>query len=372
MTMNISSVHLGLTDNCNFRCDYCFSGRQQPANLSLDMGKKAIDFIASQATGPVCITYFGGEPLLRFPLLRDITAYASRKKTGAVSFTFDLVTNGSLLTEVMIDFLVRHRFSVLFSFDGIKDAQDAHRRRSNGSSTHRNVLRNLHRLLESNLPIAVRPTITPKNVAHLSQSVAFLFDLGVKQIAFDLAYESGWTNPDMRILKNQMEKVAALYLKKILPDREDIIIYAFHEALIARMTGESRPRCGGGKESFYVAPNGDLLFCCWFRGAEKKERIAKIGNLQTGFDAKKLETINCAVDTSVKKKFGCTDCGYQNMCNKYCIAHNFLCTGDPFTAAPSVCAYEKIRIATALKLGKKLFDRQHPYVINILRDLLFT
>ena len=175
----------------------------------------------------------------------------------------------------------------------------------------------------------------------------------------------------MRILKAQIEKVAGIYIAKMLPDRQDIIIYAFHDALVSRMTGDSQPRCGGGKESFYVAPNGEIFFCCWFRGTDEKERFAKVGDLRTGFDSKKMEAINGAVDASVKRRFDCPDCDYQNLCHKYCIAHNFLCTGDPFTVAPSVCAYEKIRIATALKLGRKLFDKGHPYMRNMIRDLLF-
>lgn len=372
MNMNISGVHIGLTDNCNFKCDYCFSGRQRSASMNLAAGKKVIDLLASQARGPVRITYFGGEPLLLFPLLKQMTSYALRRQTKAVTFTFEVVTNGSLLSKEILSFFKKHRFAVLFSFDGIEEAQDAHRILHNGGSTYSKALDNLKLLIESGLSLAVRPTVTPRNTSCLAQSVAFLFDLGVKHIAFDLAYESPWTKQHIRILKDQMSKVADLYLKKIMPDREDILIYPFHEAIVSKMTGDPHPRCGGGKDSFYVSPDGDFLFCCWFRGRDEKEVIARIGNLREGFDTGKLDALNRAVNDAAKNRFGCPECDYQKMCNKYCIAHNYLCTGNLFEVAPVVCAYEKIRIAAALKIGKKLFDNRHPYVLNIIRNSLFT
>lgn len=372
MKISISEIHLGLTDNCNFSCDYCFYGKENPSDLRIDDGKQAIDFISENTSGSVKINYFGGEPLLMFSNLRDITNYARSKQREDLSFRFGLDTNGSLLSDDKIDFLLSNHFSVLFSFDGIKKAQDSHRRLANGGSSYEMVIGNLHRALKKGLQLMVRQTITPKNVRYLSDSIQFLLNLKVKEIAFDLAYESGWTGYDMHILRNEIEKVAELYSDNLLRSEENIILYPFHDILISRIKSISLPRCGAGKHNFYIAPNKEIFFCCWFRGSMERESFAKIGDLQNGLDYNKLEEINNQINSAVKNRFDCPRCDYENLCTKYCLAHNFLCTGNPFTVTPSKCAYEKIRIENALKIGKKLYEKGHPYINTLINDLLFV
>jgi uncharacterized protein len=68
----MSYMELILTDQCNLRCSYCFEKDKNPHNMSDETALAAVDFLMEES-GPmkrVTILFFGGEPLLRFDLIK--------------------------------------------------------------------------------------------------------------------------------------------------------------------------------------------------------------------------------------------------------------------------------------------------------------
>ncbi|RPJ06222.1 MAG: 4Fe-4S cluster-binding domain-containing protein, partial [Deltaproteobacteria bacterium] len=65
---------LCVTLRCNLACTYCYVTKNC-ATMSLPTARRAIDFVFRHAPSDsnIEIGFFGGEPLLEFPLLRDIT-----------------------------------------------------------------------------------------------------------------------------------------------------------------------------------------------------------------------------------------------------------------------------------------------------------
>jgi uncharacterized protein len=75
------------------------------------------------------IAFYGGEPLLNFPLVKKCTEYALErlgKRAGLASF--GMTTNGYLLKGEIAEFLGAHRFILRVSMDGPADVHDRHRR----------------------------------------------------------------------------------------------------------------------------------------------------------------------------------------------------------------------------------------------------
>ena len=70
---------LHLTDRCNLRCDYCYLPHVRE-DMSSETGRAAVDAIFRSAKinnfKQVKIKYAGGEPLLRYPLILELHAYA--------------------------------------------------------------------------------------------------------------------------------------------------------------------------------------------------------------------------------------------------------------------------------------------------------
>jgi MoaA/NifB/PqqE/SkfB family radical SAM enzyme len=67
----------------------------------------------------VHITFFGGETLMNFPLLKQVVAYANEQAAEqGRSIDFSLTTNATLLTPAIIEFLSENRIGVTVSMDG--------------------------------------------------------------------------------------------------------------------------------------------------------------------------------------------------------------------------------------------------------------
>ena len=102
--------------------------------MSLETAKKAILFYRehSRDKDRAIIGFYGGEPLLAFPLIVESVKYAEEIFAG-VDISFNITTNATLLTDEIIDFLLDHHFKLTFSLDGPNEVQDKNRIFANGS-----------------------------------------------------------------------------------------------------------------------------------------------------------------------------------------------------------------------------------------------
>ncbi len=153
---------LELTQNCNLRCAYCVYGSSYPEmrnhgeqTMSLHHAQCVIDDFLRHRSYKHWICFYGGEPLLEFTLLKDIVLYASQmaqEQQGRVGFA--LMTNGTLLTDEIIHFLVKYDFEVRISLDGDKESHDRYRRfrhdghHDAGHGSYDVVRKNLDRFVE--------------------------------------------------------------------------------------------------------------------------------------------------------------------------------------------------------------------------------
>lgn len=168
---NISNLVLTVTENCNLRCRYCaYSGAYigerihstqrlafKTAQHALRLYFKYINNQNRQITlNRLPIGFYGGEPLLELELLKNIVEYArtiafdwglDRKFT----FFFAMTTNGLLLNDRAVDFLVQNNFYVSVSLDGPKECHDKFRVTSNNQGSWEKVMGNLQRF-ESRYP----------------------------------------------------------------------------------------------------------------------------------------------------------------------------------------------------------------------------
>ena len=93
--------------------------------MSLKTAKKAVDFYFKNSNN--CnhqISFIGGEPLLKFNLIKKIVEYI---KTFNNKVSFTIITNGSLLKEDILNYLIENMFHITISFDGEKEIQGLNR-----------------------------------------------------------------------------------------------------------------------------------------------------------------------------------------------------------------------------------------------------
>ncbi|HLP45285.1 MAG TPA: radical SAM protein [Candidatus Kapabacteria bacterium] len=173
---SIYQLILEVTNNCNLRCKYCtFSGRYSlnrihgTDNMTFETAKKAITFFMKKcdsfAGHPPAITFYGGEPLLKFDMIKKIIQYVNDMGKKE-KFFFKFTTNGTLLTKEIIKFLVDNDISILISLDGCKQVQDRYRVYKNGYGTFDTIMKNIqfikkHHLEYFNKKVSFIATLAP-------------------------------------------------------------------------------------------------------------------------------------------------------------------------------------------------------------------
>ncbi len=111
------------TLRCNETCVYCHASRADMGATETDMSEetaaKAVDLCLQSTSEEITIEFQGGEPLVKFDLVRFIVDHAiERNKEAGKRLQFALVTNLSLMDEEKLKFLIDRRVQVCTSLDG--------------------------------------------------------------------------------------------------------------------------------------------------------------------------------------------------------------------------------------------------------------
>ncbi|NLW17408.1 MAG: 4Fe-4S cluster-binding domain-containing protein, partial [Firmicutes bacterium] len=127
----VKALCLHLAHDCNLRCIYCFAGTGPFGGsrelMSAEVGRAALDFLvrSSGSRRNLEVDFFGGEPLLNFPVVQELVAYGRQleQKHDKV-FRFTLTSNATLLSDEVQEFLIRERIAVVLSIDGRQRIND--------------------------------------------------------------------------------------------------------------------------------------------------------------------------------------------------------------------------------------------------------
>jgi uncharacterized protein len=166
---------LELTQKCNLNCEYCCFGKHysryrshSSGSIDVDIAERAIQYHLDKPNSGRTITFYGGEPLLEFDLLRHLVLYAEKysKETSNICPKFSLTTNGTLLSDEIIHFLVEHQFNLLISLDGDAESHNKYRVFKNGKGSFDLVWKNMKRFVDlypSYLGRGISVTLTADN-----------------------------------------------------------------------------------------------------------------------------------------------------------------------------------------------------------------
>jgi uncharacterized protein len=193
----LQTLVLNLTNQCNLSCQYCYefgadkvaTPEGKPKFMDFETAKASVDFLLQQSAGrkSIHVTFFGGETLMNFPLLKQVVTYANRQAAdNGRHIDFSLTTNATLLTPAIIEFLSTNRIGVTVSMDGNKEMHDKLRVFANGRGSYDIIAPKVRELIQNHRtrPIAARVTLTSgvtdvvKIFRHLKQ------DLGFHEVGF--------------------------------------------------------------------------------------------------------------------------------------------------------------------------------------------
>ncbi len=346
----LKSITINIAQMCNLNCIYCYGGDGDYGEQGLmgrDVAFKAVDWLFSESgkAGEVNVTFFGGEPLMNIPLMKEVVDYSREKaKEMNKKVSFSITTNGTLLDDEIIKYFNDNKFSVVASFDGDKEIQDKNRPFKDGRGSFDSIAANMKKFLATrNGNLTARATVTSHNV-NLKQIRQNLYDFGFRKAHVVVA-----TKP---VLHKKEEKENRIAFDKeereaIFKDIE-IEVGDFVEAvkkmdkqkanntrqigqIITSLQKKAKRQysCGLARALYAISINGDIYPCHRFVGQEQ----FKMGNI---FD-KEIDRFKYLKQVQISTNPNCNECWARFLCGGGCYMNNFSETGDMFNPDTNHC-----------------------------------
>ncbi|MEW6001513.1 MAG: geopeptide radical SAM maturase [Nitrospirota bacterium] len=195
--------------DCNLACRYCYEGRMKGKfYMSLETADLLINFAGRHfaAGKTVHVNFYGGEPLLSFELIKYISKELKiAAEERGLKYTFNLVTNGTLLTENKAEELAPLGLKgAKITIDGPMENHDRFRPFKSGTGTFDVIIKNIKDTCEI-LKIQVGGNYTSENYRDFPGLLDYLLDEGltpdkISIVKFDPVAKTGgkFALPDFR------------------------------------------------------------------------------------------------------------------------------------------------------------------------------
>ncbi len=206
--ININSYRLLLTNNCNYACKYCFVNRNKE-DITWDSIKKSLNLlIKNNKSKKIIIQFFGGEPLLKFDLIKKAVEYLKEKNQEC---HYVITTNGSLITEEKAKFFNKNNFKVGVSIDGPKEMNDNNRVTPNEKGTYDITIKGFKLLKKNNVNNFILLTPSKNNIDVLDELAEFVIrELKPKSITINMPQHNYSWGIDGIMFSNKMKKILRL------------------------------------------------------------------------------------------------------------------------------------------------------------------
>jgi len=226
--------------------------------------KKSLEAVYPFLTKNFTLNFYGGEPLLAFPLIeRTVTLLETKNRLSGKKGTYSITTNAGLLNDEICKFFSRHRFSVEVSFDGLVQNMQKEKK-----STPL-ILANIRKLLcHSGIKTEVNSVFTNQTVGYLSESMKYLIAQDIPHIRFSLDAVPRWNRKALRDLEIELAKLGRIVTSH---HRE-------HKSIPVGNYKEYEQKgifhCNAGRDRLAVSPGGDIWGCFLFYDFFRKKPAA--------------------------------------------------------------------------------------------------
>lgn len=355
----IDNVDLVVTERCNLRCKYCYVNKKD-SDMNFETFKASVEYMLKYGDRKVTVTFFGGEPLMNFDLIREAIPYI--KSTCPDRFEdLIIITNGTLLTDDIANFIRDHGMPASVSWDGVVDLQDLQRPSIVGSSFGY-LMSNLY--LVKKLVPGVKVMVAPYSLDYLMDTVKFFKDNGL-HADLTIVRDDIWKKKDIEKLELFMMQLREWYIEEVLSKKIKFNIGLFDLPILDtenNLHNGKRPySCSAGKYKVAIMSNGDIYPCTRFGSNDRM----KLGNVFR--ESTKQETVNrLPFEIYTSHMFiPCQECNLYEVCNAGC-AYSQMYNGEQSILRPldSICKILKILYRESYKLYHENGFRTPPRRMN--------
>jgi uncharacterized protein len=380
MPFPLTTLVVNVTNQCNLACTYCYEYGEdkivdtehgaQSKFMSEATARDSVEMLLRES-GPVAhLTFFGGETLLNFPVLKATIAYARRRAAEAgKTIDFSLTTNATLLQPEIIEFLAENDVGVTISLDGPRELQNRFRVFHNGAGSYDVVAPKIKELLRRHRsrPIGARVTLTSETIdvmriyRHLTDEMGF-WEVGFAPVTTSPNLGYAISDGGFDRMLGQFRELAQEFLEHAAADRH----HGFSNVKdtleeIHKGVSKAYP-CGAGLGLLGVSTDGDVALCHRFAGSDEH----KLGTVRGGLD--RDAQVAFLQDHHVSDKTDCQTCWARPLCAGGCYHEAHVRYGT--TRRPNLHYCEWIRgwTDTCLQVYGELSVRNPGFLARFDRD----
>jgi len=378
LSVPLTTMVLNVTSKCNLACTYCYEYGEDrvvdteatlPRFLDEATARSSVDFMFAESGSneAVNLTFFGGETLLNFPVLRSTLTYArERAEAEGKAVRFSLTTNATLLRPEVIEWLVENDVGVTVSIDGPKDVQDRFRVFHNGKGSYDVVLPKIRELIRAHtrMPVGARVTLTRGNLdvvgifRHLTEEVGFR-EVGFAPVTTSMTRDYAIEESGYASMLDQFRTLAWEFVDWTAAGRH----HGFSNVRetveeIHKGVSKAYP-CGAGLGLVGVATNGEAALCHRFAGSDEH----RVGSVGEGIDRKRQEQF--LEKHHLRNKPDCASCWARPLCAGGCYHEAHTRYGDTVHANLHYCDWIRSWTHSCLEVYGELSERAPEWLIHL-------
>ncbi|MEK5438722.1 MULTISPECIES: radical SAM protein [Paenibacillus] len=254
LTYELEGLEIGVTSNCNFRCDYCCAYNR---NDGQSIKAKEVIRILEELPGLKRVRLSGGEVTLKFDDCVEIVNYCSSR-----GIQTQLNSNGSLLNAERIDQLVAAGLTTIHISFNFTTADAFSRYYNIHPSIYEKIRENITMFAATSVDTVLETLLFSETQDNMKEISDHVYAMGVRthEIQNSIIMDhTGWKSIAAREqLKNAVSELIAM-------KEEDTTLYftcmdRFMDALgFEEQPGVYFPHCIEGKKQLHLHGNGDIL-----------------------------------------------------------------------------------------------------------------
>ena len=334
-----------LTSECNFNCKYCFVESRIDINdntlMSKETAEKSIQLLRRniKKDNTVTLIFYGGEPLLNFDTLKYIV---NRTHELQMNVKYNVVTNGSILNQEILDLIIENQIEVGISLDGDEITNDTMRIDNNNNGTYHRVMHNLSELVKNNIIPGISCTISSHNIDKIDAIIPILEKFNIKGFGYNLPSDNNniyiSKSEKKAIVKNLLSAEDTIFKKRIFEDR---IINRRVKSFVEKRIWLKD--CAGYGQQIVITPKGSVGICHGLWPDQINNKINSYYDINVDFEGKitELPTWQEWFSRTPFNMPHCWNCEAIGLCGGGCAKNAYLRTGSIWDIDEDICILMK-------------------------------
>jgi sulfatase maturation enzyme AslB (radical SAM superfamily) len=259
------SIYLSTTLGCNAKCDFCVVPTradhiQEKKLNSVEMQNSLIllssyyEELYSKDERPVTLIFYGGEPLKNFEIIKETVSFIKLQKSNFFKrIKFHLCTNGYLLTDEIVQFLVTHTIAVTVAWEPLESVHSAYR------EGYEKIEHVIIKCIKAGIDTSLSIAMVPESINRISEIIDVIDTVGIRFFGFNFIRGAYLTKKGVDI-----KEYSEMLVKNVSKEFPRIVGREYQTTKRYEMIKNEAAvsiDCGCYGSQFVIFPNGTIGNC---------------------------------------------------------------------------------------------------------------